>query len=364
MNNLSLEEKIGQMIVYGINEENVSERLCFMIKNYKIGGVILFKRNYKTYEDLINLVNELKQANKDNKLPLFISIDQEGGRVNRMPVEFENIKSPAELIQNKNFQNIIDGANITSKMLNACGVNMVYAPVLDIQRFADNHAIGDRCYGKTAKEVSENGVVAMKELQKNNIISVVKHFPGHGATALDSHLFLPTISKSIGELEKDDMKPFEIAIQEGAEAIMVGHLLVKGINNYLPASLSRKVILKYLRKKLKFKGLIITDDLKMKAVYFMYGANLALKKAFEAGNDIILTGVKESETIAAMQNIKKMVEKNVIKEARINRSVKRIVSMKEKYGISNESIDKINDEKINDINNMIFELNKNVLINK
>lgn len=138
---LSIEEKIGQMIIFGINETNVKNRLKFMIKNYKIGGVILYKKNYKTYDDLINLVNELKDANKENKLPLFISIDQEGGRVNRMPDEFENIKSPASLVKNKNIENVIKGANVTSKMLNACGINMVFAPVLDIQRFDDSHAI-------------------------------------------------------------------------------------------------------------------------------------------------------------------------------------------------------------------------------
>ena len=141
MKDLSLEEKIGQMIIFGINEENVTARLKYMIKNYKIGGVILYKRNYKTYEDLINLVNELKKANKENKLPLFISIDQEGGRVNRMPNEFENIKSAAELIKNGKPDNVIDSVNITSKMLNMFGINMVFAPVLDIQRFSDNHAI-------------------------------------------------------------------------------------------------------------------------------------------------------------------------------------------------------------------------------
>lgn len=141
MKNLSLEEKIGQMIIFGINESNVKDRLKYMIKNYKIGGVILYKKNYQSYDDLVNLVNELKEANKGNKLPLFISVDQEGGRVNRMPEEFENIKSPAVLIKDKKVQNVVDGANLTSKMLNACGINMVFAPVLDIQRFDDNHAI-------------------------------------------------------------------------------------------------------------------------------------------------------------------------------------------------------------------------------
>jgi len=143
MNNLSLsiEEKIGQMIIYGINEENVTNRLKRMIKDYKIGGIILYKKNYKTSEELVNLVNELKDANKDNKLPLFISIDQEGGRVNRIPNEFEKIKSPSELIRNKNSENVVRATSITSKILEMFGINMVFAPVLDIQRFGDNHAI-------------------------------------------------------------------------------------------------------------------------------------------------------------------------------------------------------------------------------
>lgn len=363
MEKLSLEEKIGQMIVYGINEENVKDRLIKMIRDYKLGGIILYKKNYKTSEELINLVNELKKANKENKLPLFISIDQEGGRVNRMPNEFENIKSPAELIKDKNPENVNKAVNITSQMLNNFGINMVYAPVLDIQRFGDNHAIGDRCYGKTAEEISEYAIVAMKEFKQNNIISVIKHFPGHGATALDSHFFLPTITTNINELEKNDMKPFEIAIKEGAEAIMVGHLLVKGINNYLPVSLSRKFIINYLRKKYKFKGLIITDDLKMKAIHFMYGTNIAVRKAFEAGNDIIMMGVKESEVIDSINNIKKLVDKNIIKEARINRSIKRIIRVKENYNINNNIINHISKDKIRDINNKIFELNQNILTN-
>lgn len=363
MKKLSLEEKIGQMIIYGINEENVKDRLIKMIKDYKIGGIILYKRNYKTSEELINLVNALKDANKQNKLPLFISIDQEGGRVNRMPNEFENIKSPAELIKDKNPRNVTKATHITSQMLNEFGINMVFAPVLDIQRFGDNHAIGDRCYGKTADEVNKYAIEAMKEFKQNNIISVVKHFPGHGATALDSHFFLPTITTNINELEKNDMKPFEIAIKEGSEAIMVGHLLVKGINNFLPVSLSRKFIINYLRKKYKFKGLIITDDLKMKAIHFMYGSNIAVRKAFKAGNDIIMMGVKETEVVDSINNIKKLVNKNIIKEARINRSVKRIIKVKEKYNVNNNFINYLGKEKISDINNKIFELNQNILTN-
>jgi len=222
---------------------------------------------------------------------------------------------------------------------------------------------GDRCYGKTKEEVCKYGIEVMKEFKNNNIISVVKHFPGHGATALDSHFFLPTVTTNINELEKNDMKPFQTAINEGTEAIMVGHLLVKGINNYLPVSLSRKFIVNYLRKKYKFKGLIITDDLKMKAIHFMYGGGIATKKAFEAGNDVIMACYKEAELIESINNIKKLVTKNIIKEARIDRSIKRIIKVKENYNINNNFIDKLSEEKIKDINNMIFELNENVLTN-
>lgn len=223
---------------------------------------------------------------------------------------------------------------------------------------------GNRCYGKTEKEVCEFGIEAMKELQRNNIISVIKHFPGHGATVLDSHFFLPTITTNIIDLEKQDMKPFEYAIKEKAEAIMVGHLLVKGINNYWPVSLSKKFIVDYIRKKYRFRGLIITDDLKMKAIHFMYGPNLAMRKAFEAGNDMIMIGSKEAEVISGIKNITKLVEKNVIKKARIDRSIKRIINSKMRHNINDNIIEGISKEEIADINNMIFELNKNVLINK
>jgi len=280
-----------------------------------------------------------------------------------MPKEFEKIKSPAELIENKNCQNVIKAANITSKMLIASGINMVFAPVLDIQRFGDEHAIGDRCYGKNEKEACKFGIEVMKEFKRNNILSVIKHFPGHGATKLDSHFLLPTITKPINQLEKEDMKPFEEAIKEKAEAIMVGHLLVKGVNNYLPVSLSRKFIVNYLRKKYRFKGLIITDDLKMKAIHFMYGANIAVRKAFEAGNDMIMMGFKEAEVINSIKNIVKLVETNNIKQARIDRSIKRIICAKKNYNVNNNIVEKITKEEISNINDMIFELNKNVLIN-
>ena len=245
-------------------------------------------------------------------------------------------------------------ADIIGELLYKSGVNLNFAPVLDIKRFNDKTAIGDRSYGTNKDIVTECGVTTMKELQKNNIVSVVKHFPGHGATKQDSHHFLPIINKSMKKLEKEDMYPFEQAIKNGADAVLVGHLLITNVTGIFPASLSRRFITKYLRLKYRYKGLIITDDLKMRAIKFLYGPDLAVRKAFEAGNDIIVFRFNKDEEQNVLDKIINLTTTGKIKEGRINRSVKRIIQIKQKYGISDTKefggvdIDKIN-QKIEEI---------------
>ena len=188
----------------------------------------------------------------------------------------------------------------------------------------------------------------MKELQKQCIIPVIKHFPGHGATKRDSHYLLPIVNSNIEDLEKEDMYPFKQAIKEGADALLVGHLLIKKATGIYPASLSRNFITNYIRKKYRFRGLIITDDLKMKAIKLLYGPNLAVEKAFKAGNDIIVFRFNSSEEKRVIDKITNLVKKGKIKENQINRSVRRILKIKEKYNVSDEHIDKNLDiEEIN-----------------
>lgn len=153
------------------------------------------------------------------------------------------------------------------------------------------------------------------------------------------------------QIEKEDIYPFEKAIKEGADAILVGHLFIKNVTGIYPASLSRKFIVKYLKKKYKYKGLIITDDLKMKAIKFIYKADFAVRKAFEAGNDIIVFRFNKKEEKQAIEKIISLVEKGKLKESRINRSVKKIIEMKQKYTISDE--EEIKGIDINEINNEI-----------
>ncbi len=207
---------------------------------------------------------------------------------------------------------------------------------------------GDRCYSEEKEQVAKCGIEFMKELQAQGIVSVVKHFPGHGAVSQDSHFFLPKIKMKMEQLENEDMYPFEQAIKNGADSILMGHLIVKSATREMPASLSRRFITKYLRKKYHYKGLIITDDLKMKAIKFFYGTDKAVKKAFEAGNDIILFRISPEKQRQIINEIYDLVRQGKIKENRINKSVKRVVSIKEKYKISDEFNEKeINLEEIN-----------------
>ena len=355
---LTIQEKIGQMMIVGIDNNYITKRTKRLIKDYKIGGVILYRKNFNTYDELIRLIQELKKLNSSNRIPLFISIDQEGGRVNRLPKEILNLPAAYKLAKTKDINLIKESAELTGKILRFSGINMNFSPVLDIKRFEDSHAIGDRSYGTTKEDVIEYGIPVMEELKKQGIISVVKHFPGHGTTKKDSHFLLPTIDVPMNKLEKEDMEVFGKAIKHGVDAILVGHLKVKKETGIYPASLSRKFIINKLRKKYRYKGLIISDDLKMKAVKIFYGPFLAIRKAFEAGNDIIIFRFNKLEEKIAIKKILKLVKKNKIKEFRINRSVKRILEIKQKYNISdNEEIKKVD---IEEVNKKINEIRNNI----
>lgn len=351
---LSIQEKIGQMIIIGMDTNYITDRIKIMITKYKIGGIILYRKNFHTYQEMLDLIRQLKELNKENKIPLWIAIDQEGGRVNRMPKEILNLPS-ANLIATKcGMEEVEKSAEIIGKILKKSGYNLNFAPVLDIKRFENNHAIGDRCYGENKENVAKYGMAFMKRLQEQGIVSVIKHFPGHGATKRDSHYFLPIIKKKMEYLEKEDMYPFEQAIKNGADAILVGHLFIKNVTGIYPASLSRKFIVKYLRKKYRYHGLIITDDLKMKAIKFVYGSSIAVEKAFEAGNDVIVFRFNKEEEKQVIEKIVRLAQEGKIKESRINRSVSRIIKMKQKYEISDE--EEIKGINIDEINQKIREI--------
>ena len=335
----TFEEKIGQMFIIRLQNKKINDELISLIKDYNIGGISLYSNNYNTYEEMLNIINEIKEINsKYNKTPIFISIDQEGGRVNRLPNEFENTPSAKKLSCNKKY--IKKAGTLIGKTLKNLGINMNFAPVLDIQRFDDNHAIGDRCFGYDKEIVSENGLIMMNSLKEQNILPVVKHFPGHGLVKRDSHFFLPLTFKNIRK--SDDVIPFIDAINNGCDAIMVSHIMVKKMDKIYPASLSKKIITNYLKNELNYKGLIITDDVRMKAVNFLYGYKRSSYKAIEAGNDIVLIGAEYSTIKECFKYIKNKMTDEI--KNNIENSYKKIIKIKEKYNIT-DKINKVIDLK-------------------
>lgn len=358
MNHLSLEEKIGQMLMVGIESNKITERTRKLILKYKIGGVILYRKNFNTYEEMIKLIKDLKELNKVNEIPLLIAIDQEGGRVNRMPKEILNLPA-ANLIAGKmGEKGIQEAADIIGEILMKSGFNMNFAPVLDLKRFV-NQSIGDRSFSANPDKVAQYGIMQMKSFQDRKIISVIKHFPGHGATKGDSHYKLPIIKFAIQTLEKEDMKPFEEAIKNGADSILIGHLRIKNITEKQPCSLSRKFIIKYVRKRYHYNGLIISDDLKMKGIKYKYGTTKALVKSFKAGNDITIFRFNQKQEEKAILKVLDLARENELNKYRINTSVKRILKIKNKYHLNDNKV--IENLDLEDINERILRIRNIVL---
>lgn len=357
INNLTLEEKIGQKFIVGINSNDI-DCLYDLIKNYKIGGVILYKKNYTSYSDLINKIKKLKQANKNNKLPLFISIDQEGGRVNRMPEEINNIRNIYDLSSLNDINIIKETADTISKLLYETGINMNFAPVLDIYNESDSKVLYKRCFSNNLETVSNYGISFMNQVKQNNVIPVVKHFPGHGASSKDSHVLLPYIT-NYNEVLNKHIKPFEEAIKNNCDAIMIGHLIIRKLTSGLPASLSNKFITDYLRIKYNYDRLIITDDIKMNAINILYRFN-SFEKAFSSGSDLIMFKYSKGDEKWLNKIIKK-AQLGLLDINEIDKSVKRIQNIKSKYKIDDNidfkgcDIMKIN-SKIDKINNYYNEV--------
>lgn len=364
---LDIYEKVGQTLIVGLDipkGKHMYEVIDKIISEYKAGGICLYKKNYSNYDDLVDVINYIKEKSKKEKVPIFISVDQEGGRVNRMPYDFLNIMSIYKLKCNSNEdRNLIkEAGEITGTMLRKLGFNMDFAPVLDIKRFPDNHSIGDRAISSDYREVSKYGIEYMQALEDNKIVSVVKHFPGHGATNNDSHFKLAKININMEELEKEDIVPFETAIKNGTEAILIGHLILPKETFGLPVSLSKRFITKYIRKKYRYNGLVITDDLRMKAISLhFFGKRNPIKLAFFAGNDMMIIKYKGNEKKYIEGMIKKITESD-INIARLNKKVKRILKIKDKYDVNTKEI-YIDDKFRENINSKIDSIRKQVIDN-
>lgn len=358
---LSIEEKVGQMFIIGVNKTNPIQLIENYILKNKVGGILLYKKNYKNLKELIDLVNYIKKINTVNPVPIFISTDQEGGRVNRMPKELKNLPSSHKLAQSEDENIVKQAGDIVGNMMHNLGFNLNLAPVLDIKRFPDDHVIGDRAFSEDKEIVFQKGQEYFEQIEKYGIIPVIKHFPGHGATTKDSHFGIPLIKGKNKELlEKEDKYPFEQMLKRKIDGVLVGHLKIEGQTGGYPATMSRKFVTKYIRKKYRYNGLLFTDDMRMGGVRRRYGKNKAVKKAFHSGYDIIvLKGIENDNVIS---EIVEEVKKSSILQSRVDRSVNRILKVKEKFEIQDkETI--ISEDFIEEINNNVKNIREKVGIN-
>lgn len=348
LSKMSTEEKIGQLLVFGFEGAEADVQASGIISKYKPGGLIIMGDNVKSAAQLRQLVNSLKAAASKNRVPAFISVDEEGGRVSRMPPELRNMPSALTVGKTGDSGYAKNMGGVIAEELKAFGFNMDFAPVLDIWSNPKNTVIGDRAFGTDPKTAGAMGVQAMKGLADGGIIPVVKHFPGHGDTVADSHKELPVSNSSPERLKDFEFKPFEAAIANGADAVMIAHILLERVDDKYPSSLSKAVVTGILRNQLGFGGVVITDDMTMGAIADNYGLEEAAVMAVNAGCDLVLVVRDYDKEARVAEALKSAVQKGEISQERLDESVYRILKLKAKYGLTDDPVGAVDVKKLNE----------------
>jgi len=325
MKHMTLDEKIAQMLVLYYMNDTVDSNLESVLAEVKPGGFILMKENITTYDQTKKFVDDVT---KDSEIPIIISIDQEGGSVQRLKeisdIEVTNIPDMYDLGAMGNLELAYQVGKVMAEELRTIGVNVTYAPVLDVYSNELNTVIGKRSFSSDPQVVTDMGIQLAKGLEENGVIATYKHFPGHGDTVDDSHVKLPVVQKNYDELSSLELIPFKNAISSGAKIMMVGHISLPNVTgDNTPASLSKKIVTDTLKQKLNYQGLVITDALNMGALTKNYSKEEIYTQAIEAGVDLLLMPSGSKQAI-------EIIRKN-ISEERINESVEKILKFKYTY---------------------------------
>ena len=318
---------IGQLIITGISGLQLTEEESSFIEKENIGGVILFSRNYESPAQLAELINSIQGLREE--YPLFLSTDHEGGRVQRLKKGFTIFPSMNDIGKLDSPKICYHLHKIMAEELSTAGVNLNFSPCCDILKNSNNKVIGDRSFGSDALQVEKFISSAIRGLKTNGILSCAKHFPGHGTTQKDSHLELPYLNSSLKELESNELIPFVKAVKSRVDFIMMAHIVVDAFNKKKPVSIAKESY-KYLREKLKYSKLIVTDDMGMKAITSNYGVGEASVMALNAGADIVMYG-EFKDTVEGVESINEAVKKKIILNENIEKKLKRVKKCKQEY---------------------------------
>jgi len=330
---MSLKEKVGQLFMTGILDNDLSNLDYKRIHEYKIGSFILFSKNTKDPESTAKLNMQLhsEAKNLENEIPFFIAIDQEQGIVMRLEKGMTIFPGNYAIgqIGDENIARKV--SQITGNELMELGINVNLAPVADINSNPKNPIIGSRSFGEDEYLVCNMVKSSIKGFHDSKILSCAKHFPGHGDVTVDSHIALPIVDKKIHEIQNLELKPFEAAIEQKVPMIMTAHILFKDIDSKYPATASKQLLEGILRKQMGFQGIIISDDLQMKALTDNYDIYDLCIRIIQAGCDMLIY----SDNLSSETSFDEIYDRvyfafknNIISEKRLNTSLKRILYYK------------------------------------
>jgi beta-N-acetylhexosaminidase len=331
---MSLEQKVGQVMIVAFRDADVSPTIAEMVRDRHVGGMLLFTQNLGDPRHARELTGALQALAMGSGagIPLFIAMDQEGGVIYRSAAG-ATVWPSQMLLGAAGDEDLIERcARMTAAELRALGINVNFAPVLDVNSNPANPVIGTRSFGADPRAVAALGVRAIAAYQGAGVVAVGKHFPGHGDSDVDSHMALPVIDKSLDDLEAFELISFRAAVAAGVDAIMTAHIALPRITGGEPATLSPEVLTTLLRERMGFGGLIVTDDLEMGAIVDRYGTAEAALRAFRAGADLLLFRFTAEEQRRAYDLLLGAARREPALAARLDESVRRILRLKLRRG--------------------------------
>ena len=328
-----LNTKIGRLFIAGIPGAELDLDTEVLIRDYSLGGVILFSRNIQNPLQVATLCNDLQDtAMKYHGIPLFLAIDQEGGRVARLKEPFTLFPGSRAIGEDvRAVDKAVEYARITAEEMTLVGLNMNMAPVLDVPKGKIERHLSGRTFSDNPGKVALLGRAVVNTLQEKGVMAVAKHFPGLGKTSLDPHHHLPTIEADKREIEEINLTPFKAAIAEGVCGVMTSHAIYPSLDPEYPATLSHGILTGLLREKLGFQGLIITDDLEMGAIRKGWGVAKGGVASFEAGADLVLICNDQDMVLGSIEALRRKLICGEIPYRRLYHSLERIMKAKSRY---------------------------------
>ena len=329
---MMLAEQIGQVLTIGFHATTPPQKVIDLIQQQHIGNIILFKRNIQNAQQVYELTQHLQRIAREagHRYPLLIMIDQENGMVRRFGHSATIFPGNMALGAIGSEQVAYDIAVATGRELQALGINMNLAPDVDVNNNSANPVIGVRSFGEDPQLVARLGAAMVKGYHDAGIITTLKHFPGHGDTAIDSHLALPIIPYTMERLETIELVPFRHAIQAGADSIMIAHMYLPALmqDEMVPATVSHAIVTGLLREKLGFTGLIVSDCMEMHALSRVVGTEQGTVQALRAGIDLVLLSHGYVHQQGSIRAIHEAIEDGTLAVDRIRDAAERVLQLK------------------------------------